>query len=217
MLGIDPINMILGLSLLALLPFIAVMVTSYVKLVVVFGLLRNALGVQQIPPNMVMNSMAILLSLFIMAPVGSAMYDAAKEGGLVRARGVADLDADQVERTAKPLKDFLRKHSHPSTRILFLKAAMQLWGENPEHQPDPDGFFILAPAFMLTELTEAFQIGFLLYLPFIVVDLVVSNILLAMGMMMMSPTTISLPFKLLIFVMINGWTRVMEGLLGTYR
>lgn len=217
MLGMNPTTMILGMALLALLPFIAVMVTSYVKLVVVFSLLRNALGVQQIPPNMVMNSMAILLSLFIMAPVGRAMYDAAAGSGATEARALTDLGAEQLERVAEPMKAFLRKHSHPSMRILFLRAAAQLWGDSPDAMADADGLFILAPAFMLTELTEAFQIGFLLYLPFIVVDLVISNILLAMGMMMVSPMTISLPFKLLVFVMINGWTKVIEGLMATYR
>ncbi len=205
------------MTLLALLPFMAVMVTSYVKLVVVFSLIRNAIGIQQVPPNMVMNSMAILLSVFIMAPVGKAMYAAATDSGATGAKGLGDLRAEQIERVAEPMKEFLRKHSHPSMRIVFLKAAAQLWGDEPGVTADPDGLFILAPAFMLTELTEAFQIGFLLYLPFIVVDLVISNILLAMGMMMLSPTTISLPFKLLIFVMINGWTRVIEGLMSTYR
>ncbi|MDR0361991.1 MAG: type III secretion system export apparatus subunit SctR [Planctomycetota bacterium] len=217
MLGIDPVAMAVGLGLLALLPFLAVMVTSYVKLVVVFGLLRNAMGIQQIPPNMVINSMAILLSLFVMAPVGQAMYSNAVESGVADARSLGDLSPAKLEKAAEPLRDFLKAHSHPSMRILFLRAAAQLWGGDESRLPDPDGLFILAPAFMLTELTEAFQAGFLLYLPFVVVDLVISNILLAMGMMMVSPMTISLPFKLLLFVMINGWTKVIEGLLSTYR
>ncbi len=215
MLGVNPISLIMGLAGLALLPFIAVMVTSFVKLVVVFSLLRNAMGIQQIPPNMVMNSLAILLTLFIMAPVGSEIYanvtaNSAKTEPL-------ELNTKTLELAAEPLRLFLKKHSHPATRILFLKAAAQLWGNDETKVPNPEGFFILAPAFMLTELTEAFQIGFLLYLPFIVVDLVISNILLAMGMMMVSPMTISLPFKLLLFVMINGWTKVIESLLSTYR
>lgn len=217
MLGIDPVAMVVGLGLLALLPFLAVMVTSYVKLVVVFGLLRNAMGIQQIPPNMVMNSMAILLTLFIMAPVGQEMYQRVTDGGAAEVRGLGDLDAAKLAHAAEPLKAFLKKHSHPSMRILFLRAAAQLWGGDESRLPDPEGLFILAPAFMLTELTEAFQAGFLLYLPFVVVDLVISNILLAMGMMMVSPMTISLPFKLLLFVMINGWTKVIEGLIATYR
>ena len=217
MLGVDPITLVVGLSLLALAPFAAVMVTSYVKLVVVFSLLRNALGIQQIPSNMVLNSMAILLTLFVMAPVGYDMMAVARETGLTEAKSAGDLDSGMIGRVAEPLRMFLEKHAHPSMRILFLRAAMQLWGDNPDRAPDPEGFFILAPAFMLTELTQAFQIGFLLYLPFVVVDLVISNILLAMGMMMVSPMTISLPFKLLLFVMINGWTRVIEGLLLTYR
>ena len=217
MLGIDPVSMVVGLALLALLPFLAVMVTSYVKLVVVFGLLRNALGIQQIPPNMVMNSMAILLTLFIMAPVGQETYRLLVEDGVSEVREIGDIRLSSVENASQPLRNFLRKHSHPTMRILFLNAAAQLWGDDVSRLPDPEGFFILAPAFMLTELTEAFQAGFLLYLPFVAVDLVVSNILLAMGMMMVSPMTISLPFKLLLFVMINGWTRVVEGLIATYR
>jgi len=217
MLGVDPVTLAIGLSLLALAPFLAVMVTSYVKLVVVFSLVRNALGIQQVPPNMVLNSMAILLTLFVMAPVGHQTLAAARAGGLDRARGVGDLDAAVLADVAEPLRAFLHRHSHPSMRMVFLRAAAMLWGDDPGRAPDAEGFFILAPAFLLTELTQAFQIGFLLYLPFIVVDLVISNILLAMGMMMVSPMTISLPFKLLLFVMINGWTRVIEGLLATYR
>ena len=217
MLGIEPVTMVVGLSLLALAPFVAVMVTSYVKLVVVFGLIRNALGIQQIPPNMVLNSMAILLTLFVMAPVGHDMLAAARETGVVEARAVGDVDSDALARVAEPLRAFLKKHAHPSMRILFLKAAAQLWGDDPDKAPDPEGFFILAPAFMLTELTEAFQIGFLLYLPFIVVDLVISNILLAMGMMMVSPMTISLPFKLLLFVTLDGWLKISQGLMYSYK
>ncbi|MDR1534547.1 MAG: type III secretion system export apparatus subunit SctR [Planctomycetota bacterium] len=217
MLGIDPVALSIGLGLLALLPFLAVMLTSYVKLVVVFSLIRNALGVQQIPPNMVMNSMAILLTLFIMAPVGRAMHGAALEAGLNRSRGTSDLSLEKIGAVAAPLREFLLKHSHPSMRIIFLNAARHLWRDTPDHPANPDDFLTLASAFMLTELTEAFQIGFLLYMPFIVVDLVISNILLAMGMMMVSPTTVSLPFKLLLFVMINGWSRIIEGLLTTYR
>ncbi|MDR3211648.1 MAG: type III secretion system export apparatus subunit SctR [Planctomycetota bacterium] len=217
MLDVDPVSLVIGLSLLALLPFLAVMLTSYVKMVVVFSLLRNALGVQQIPPNMVMNSLAILLTLFVMAPVGQAMYRLAVENPGTEIKGMGDVRIETLERVGAPLKAFLLKHSNPSLRVLFLQAAEQLW-ENPTERPtDSESFFILAPSFMLTELSEAFQIGFLLYLPFIVVDLVISNILLAMGMMMVSPMTISLPFKLLLFVMINGWTKVVDGLLATYR
>jgi type III secretion protein R len=213
----DPIALIAGMTLLALLPFVAVIVTSYVKLIVVFSLIRNALGIQQIPPNMVMNSIAIILSLFIMAPVGKEMYAIAQAEGVTGVAAVRDINPAAVEKVAAPLTAFLKKHSHPSMRILFLRAAGELWGDDAELSVDPEGALILAPAFMLTELTEAFQIGFLLYLPFIVVDLVISNILLAMGMMMVSPMTISLPFKLLLFVMVNGWTRIIEGLIATYR
>lgn len=216
-LDFDPITVIVGLSLLALAPFFAIMLTSYVKLVVVFSLVRNALGIQQIPPNMVINGMAILLSVFIMAPVGMDVADAARANGLLSVRALAEVRAEKVEQAAEPLKNFLRQQTAPAMRLVFLRAAEVLWGDKASRAPDPDGFFVLAPAFMLSELATAFEIGFLLYLPFIVVDLVVSNILLAMGMMMVSPMTISLPFKLLLFVMANGWTRIIEAVIGTYR
>jgi len=214
----DPVTLVVGLFILAILPFIAIMVTSYVKLVVVFSLVRNALGVQQIPPNMVLNGIAIILSLFIMAPVG---YDALDIYKKKTAGAPAPTDVKGLlslgEEVGAPLLSFLKKNASPKTRLFFMKSAMKIWPPDKVALLRPDSLYILVPSFMLTELTEAFEIGFLLYLPFIVIDLVISNILLAMGMQMVSPMTISTPFKLLLFVMVNGWTKVIEGLILTYR
>jgi type III secretion protein R len=214
----DPVTLVVGLFLLAILPFIAVMVTSYVKLVVVFSLVRNAMGVQQVPPNMVLNGLSIILSLFIMAPVGHDALEIYRQK-TKDAPAPTDLKGTLalVDEVKTPLIGFLKKNSSPRNRLFFMKSAMKIWPREKLPQLRSDSFYILVPAFVLTELTEAFEIGFLLYLPFVVIDLVISNILLAMGMMMVSPTTISTPFKLLLFVMVNGWTKVIEGLILTYR
>ena len=214
----DPVTLVVGLFVLGILPFVAIMVTSYVKIVVVASLVRNALGVQQIPPNMVLNGIAIILSFFIMAPVAYETLEIYKKETAGGEQGT-DLKSTLAlaQKIDGPLAAFLKKNSSPKNRLFFMKTAIKIWPKDKLPDLSPDSYYILVPAFMLTELTEAFEIGFLLYLPFVVIDLVVSNILLAMGMMMVSPMTISTPFKLLLFVMVNGWTRIIEGLILTYR
>ncbi|MBG0775370.1 MAG: type III secretion system export apparatus subunit SctR [Desulfovibrionaceae bacterium] len=210
----NPLALIGLLVSLSLAPFVAIMVTSYVKLVVVMSLIRNALGVQQIPPNMVLNGLAIILTIFVMAPVGGEMMD------IVQRRGMPDSMAQMRElgeEAAGPLRAFLLAHSEKRERAFFLKSAQVLWPKEKAAHLDEQNLIILVPAFAVTELTAAFKIGFLLYLPFVAIDLIVSNILLAMGMMMVSPMTISLPFKLLLFVLLEGWAKTIHGLLLTYR
>ncbi len=210
----DPFMIIALLALLTLAPFIAVMVTSYVKLVVVLSLVRNALGVQQVPPNMVINGLAIILTLFIMAPVGQQIYDQ------VQGKNYSFNDVDGLiqgaEKAKEPIRAFLLKHSRPRIRAFFMKSAQILWPKESSASLRDDDLMILAPSFTISELTMAFEIGFLLYLPFIAIDLIISNILLAMGMMMVSPMTVSLPFKLLLFVLLEGWTKIVQGLIMTY-
>ncbi|WP_018692215.1 type III secretion system export apparatus subunit SctR [Algicola sagamiensis] len=211
----DPFYLILALSLMALVPFLAVMLTSFVKIVVVLSLLRNALGVQQIPPNMALHGLAIILSIYIMAPVGYAIAD------IVTANPVQWDDPAALKeiliQAAEPLREFLSKYSSEEERQFFLHTAQKLWPEEMANSVDGDHFLILIPTFVVSELTSAFEIGFLLYLPFIVIDLIVSNILLAMGMMMVSPMTISLPFKLLLFVLLDGWAKLIHGLVLSYQ
>lgn len=213
--GFDRFSLIFIFALLGLAPFVLMVVSSFLKIVVVLSLIRNALGVQQIPPNTIINSMAIMLSIFIMAPIAEDTYAILKG---------KDLDYKQTENILtgfelgkKPVQDFLMKHSGKVERSFFLKTAKVIWPEGRAESLTEDSFLILIPAFTISELTSAFKIGFLLYLPFIIIDLVVSNILLAMGMMMVSPMTISLPFKLLLFVLINGWSRLIHGLVLTYQ
>jgi type III secretion protein R len=210
----DPVTLIVLLGALAVVPFVAVMCTTYVKLVVVLGLVRNALGVQSIPPNLALNGIAIVLSVYIMAPVLRASWDVVRE----TPPALSDLRTigDAVEKAAEPWREFLLRHTTTRERVFFVQAARRLWPPEQAAGVTDRDFLVLVPAFITSELTEAFKLGFLLFLPFVVIDLVVSNILLAMGMMMVSPMTISLPFKLFLFVVVDGWQRLIEGLVLTY-
>lgn len=213
--GINPLYFIAGIAALGLAPFFLMMVTSYVKIIVVTSLVRNALGVQQIPPTMVMNGLAMILTLFIMAPMCMDMKDILDKKQVSAEPGVTEL-VDLAQDLSVPLKNFLASHTEPSIVKAFVQTAKKLWPQDKQEFISEDNFLILIPAFTISELTKAFQVGFLLYLPFIVIDLIISNILLAMGMMMVSPMTISLPFKLLLFVTLDGWLKISQGLLLSY-
>lgn len=210
----DPATLVVLMGAIAVLPFVAITVTSYVKLVVVFGLLRNALGVQNIPPNMALNAIAILLSAYIMQPVAKSAYQAVRDRPIAY-QTFGEL-ADTIALGADPVRDFLVKHTSSTTRHFFVNATHKLWSKDDSADVVDNAFLILIPAFITSELEEAFKVGCLLFLPFIVIDLVISNILLAMGMMMVSPMTISLPFKLFLFVAVNGWQRLIHGLVLSY-
>lgn len=212
----SPFYLMIPLALMALVPFLAVMGTSFLKLVVVFSILRNATGLQQIPPNIAMNALAIILTLYIMAPVGFEAWDIMEEENISFQTDDSKVMMDNIEMLIKPYRDFLRKNTNERERNFFLKTARILWPKAYQAQLSADDLIVLMPSYCITELTKAFEIGFLLYLPFIIIDLIVSNILLAMGMMMVSPMTISLPFKLLLFVLLDGWTRLIQGLVLSY-
>lgn len=217
--SINPGLIILTVVGLALAPFVAVMVTSFTKIVVVLSLLRNALGLQQSPPNVVINGLALILSFYVMAPVLSGSMSAAQElqGEEIQASG---WDMDRLVAVAdagkEPFRDFLVKHSSESERAFFLSTGKRLLGEERAEEMSDRDFMVVIPAFTVSELTAAFQIGFLIFLPFIIIDLIVANILMALGMMMLSPTMVSLPFKLLLFVFIDGWSKLVHGLVLTY-
>jgi type III secretion protein R len=210
----DPFNLILILATAALLPFFLVVSTSFIKLSVVFSLIRNALGVQQIPPNMALNALAIILSGYIMAPVLMETFD------LVSATkpnfGTMEGLKSAYESGRKPLERFLDRHAADREKAFFLESALTLWPKNLSEGLTKNSMIIVLPAFTVSQLREAFEIGFLLYLPFIAIDLIVTNVLLALGMMMVSPLTISLPFKLFLFIMVDGWSRLILGLIKTY-
>ena len=210
----SPSSALITVVLLALAPFVAVMVTSFTKIVVVLSLLRNALGVQQVPPNVVLNGLALVLTIYVMYPVGQAMSE--NVAGIEDIGSSTDSMLEAVDASKEPLREFLVKHSSPREREFFLKTARKMVDEEQAAELSASDFIVTIPAFTVSELTSAFQIGFLIFLPFIVVDLVISNILLAMGMMMLSPTIVSLPFKLLLFVLVEGWTKLAHGLVLSY-
>lgn len=210
----DPITLAMLLGMLALLPTVLVATTSFLKISIVMSLIRNALGVQQIPPNLALYGMALIITVYIMAPVGQRIYETTMQQPQAM-KSVEALIAG-VRTGADPLREFMVRNSRAEQRDFFVESARKMWGPAMSANVKPNDFLILMPAFLVSELTAAFQIGFLLYLPFVVIDLIVSNILLAMGMMMVSPVTISLPLKLFLFVMVDGWSRLIHGLIQTY-
>lgn len=210
----SPSSALVTVVVLALAPFVAVMVTSFTKIVVVLSLLRNALGLQQVPPNVVLNGMAIVLTVYVMFPVGQQMGD---KIGSIEGLGTSTKSLLSAADSAKePLREFLIKHSHPRERTFFLRTAQKSLATDKAVQLSERDFIVVLPSFTVSELSTAFQIGFLIFLPFLVVDLVVSNILMAMGMQMLTPTTVSLPFKLLLFVLVDGWVKLSHGLVLSY-
>ncbi|MDA8457342.1 type III secretion system export apparatus subunit SctR [Acidovorax sp. GBBC 3334] len=215
--GLDPVSLALSLLLLAVLPFAAMIVTSYTKVVVVLGLLRNALGVQQVPPNMVLNGIAIIISVYVMAPIAMEASERMQMAPPAAQSSNTQQLLTAASAAREPFRKFLGKHADPAEKAFFLKSAQALWPEERAKALQPDDLIVLAPAFLLTELTAAFRIGFLLYLAFIIVELVIANVLLAMGLSQVSPTNIAIPFKLLLFVVLDGWSQVMHGLVMTYR
>jgi type III secretion protein R len=214
----DPLLIVTLLGAVALLPFLALLVTSFTKIVVVLGLLRQALGLQQVPPNMVVNALALILSVYVMAPIGMHAADTLKEKlqGPISSRRFEDVTVI-YQSISTPLRGFLQKHTTDHDRAFFVRSAAKLWPPDEASQVHADDMLVLIPSFTLNELSSAFQIGFVIYLAFVVIDLIVGNVLLALGMQMLSPTTISTPFKLLLFVALDGWERLVHGLVLSYQ
>jgi flagellar biosynthetic protein FliP len=201
-------QMILLLTVLSLAPSILVTVTSFTRIVVVLSILRNALGTQQTPPNIVLVSLALFLTGFIMAPTFEESYKAGIEPMI---EGQIE-EAEAFDLASKPFKIFMLTNVRESDLQLFLEIR---GGDLPETALDTP-FSVLVPAFMISELRRAFEIGFLLYIPFLVIDLVVASILMSMGMMMLPPVMLSLPFKLIFFVMVDGWNLVASSLVQSF-
>jgi len=196
------------LTVLSLAPSVLVMVTSFTRIIVVLSILRSAIGLQSAPPNSVMVSLALFLTAFVMAPVFQTAYD----------DGIRPLVEDTItmpeafERGSAPFHAFMRSHVREQDLALFIGLA----GEAAPATPEELSLRVLVPAFMISELRRAFEIGFLLYLPFVIIDLVVASVLMAMGMMMLPPVVISLPFKLIFFVLVDGWNLVAGSLVQSF-
>ena len=211
----DITGLLIVIVAISLVPFVAMVVTSYAKIVVVLGLLRNALGVQQVPPNMVLNGIAILVSLYVMAPVG--MQAAQSMQGQPIAGQPTQALIQVFDAAREPFRAFLQKHTNEREKRFFIRSASVVWPRDAAASLHENDLIVLAPAFTLTELTDAFKIGFLLYIAFIVIDLVIANVLLAMGLNQVTPTNVAIPFKLLLFVVMDGWSTLIHGLVMTYR
>ncbi|MFT3707178.1 MAG: type III secretion system export apparatus subunit SctR [Archangium sp.] len=216
-----PLVLMIALAALGLAPFVLLMVTSFVKISVVLSIVRSALGTQQIPPTQVITGLAIILTVYIMAPVGQAMFRAADADNVTQGGDFMNVQSvDKLIKAAgrakEPLRDFLLKKVTTKDRTLFYSLALKLRKPEDRASIGEKDFLILVPSFVVSELKEAFQIGFLLFVPFLVIDMVVANILLALGMQMLSPTTISMPFKLLLFVLVDGWYLIAKGLVVGY-
>ncbi|HLP68213.1 MAG TPA: type III secretion system export apparatus subunit SctR [Rhizobium sp.] len=208
------IPIIIIVSTIGLIPLAVVTMTGFLKISIVLFLIRNALGIQQSPPNLVLYGVALILTVYVTTPLVGEMYrtlsteqiDVQSMDSMMRA-------ADQVR---APLQVHLTRYTDENERRFFLQATERIWSEEARAAVKSDSLLILVPAFVSSELTRAFEIGFLLYLPFLVIDLIVSMVLMAMGMMMVSPTLISIPLKIFLFVAVNGWSRLMHGLILSY-
>jgi len=213
----SPLSMMGMLALMSLLPFAVLMLTSFSKIAVVLSLARSAMGTQQAPPTIVLTGLAAVLTGHIMAPVMERMYDAGQVAyAEVEAASGAQL-LSAASRVAEPLRSFLVKHGSPEERARFVDLARELRPPQEAGAVRETDLFVVIPAFVITELKESFQIGFLVFLPFLVLDMVIANVLLALGMQTLSPSQVSLPFKILLFVAVDGWALLARGLILGYR
>jgi type III secretion protein R len=208
-----PAELLLLVAAVALLPILLVTLTSFLKIAVVLSVVRSALGAPQVPPTSAVTGLALVLTLSVMAPVGEASWAAVRAGPTTPG---LDGALEAGERALPPLRQFLARFARPDDRAAFLELAQQLRGPERSTGAGPDDLAVLAPAFMVSELRRAFTIGFLVFLPFLVVDLVVANVLLALGLTQLSPTSVALPLKLLLLVAVDGWRLLARGLAAGY-
>ena len=214
--GNDPVVLILILVFCSLIPILFILTTSFVKISMVCILARDSLGVQQVPPNIVLYGLSLILSLYVMGPIYNNSYNIMHQDLISGNQITAKKLIDNFDASSTPLRQFLIKHSDREQKDFFYKSLKKYWTSDMLKDVTINDFIILVPSFVVSELTQGFKIGFLIYLPSIIIDIIVSNLLMAMGMMMMSPVTISLPIKLLLFISIDGWTRLINVILGTY-
>ena len=204
----EAVNLYLLMFLIALIPSFLVLTTSFTRTIIVLSFTRNALGTQQSPPNQVLIVLALFLSVFIMRPV----YQEVNEEALQPMLAGEISREESFEIAEGPIKSFMLEQTRTSDLELFV----QISGDEFPDEPDELSLFTVIPAFAISELRTAFTIGFLIFIPFLVIDIVVASILMSMGMFMLSPVMISLPFKLLLFVMVDGWYLVVESLVGSF-
>lgn len=201
------LQMLIVMTLFSLIPFVFCCMTSFLRFVIVFSMLKTAMGTQQVPPSIVIIGLAMILTFYTMGSTFQKMY----EMGSVPYQKNQNI-VEAINEGSKPLKEFMMKQTRESDLAFFVEMS----NGKPPKSPDEITVWQVAPAFIISELKTAFEIGFIIFVPFIVLDLVVANILLALGMFMLSPTIISLPFKLLIFIAVDGWALIVQGLVTSY-
>jgi type III secretion protein R len=208
------VGIIIVVATIGLIPLVVVTMTAFLKISVVLFLIRNAIGVQQAPPNLVLYGIALILTVYVTTPLIGEIYNilANRPLDLQSVEGVRST-ADAVR---TPVQTYLARFAHQRERDFFIQATKGVWSPEAHANLKDDDLVVLIPAFVASELTRAFEIGFLLYIPFLVIDLIVANVLMAMGMMMVSPTLISIPLKIFLFVAVEGWSRLMHGLILSY-
>ena len=206
---VDNIKLLIILTILTLLPSIIIMMTSFVRIIVVFGFLRSALGTQQSPPNQVLVGLALFMTIFIMTPI----YTNINTNAITPYLDNKISQEQAIETGAKPLREFMLKQTRQKDLKLFVDTAKL--GENITKDNVP--LYVVIPSFIISELKTAFQIGFLLFIPFLIIDLVVASVLMSMGMFMLPPVMVSLPFKLLLFVMVDGWYMLVQSLIVSFK
>ena len=207
--NVPALDAIFTLTMVALLPSLVVMMTSFTRIIIILALTRNAMGVQQTPPNMVLTGIALFLTLYIMNPVLGQLQENAYEPYV---RGEIT-QQEAVTRLSGPIKEFMLRNTEKSTLDLFVRLSGSEVEENVEDYP----LTVVTPAFMTNELKRGFTAGFLIYLPFLVIDVVVATTLMSMGMVMLPPTMVSLPFKLLLFVTVDGWELLFSSIVQSFR
>jgi type III secretion protein R len=208
------LSIVIVITALGMMTFAVVTMTSFIKISVVMFLLRNALGIQQTPPNIILYGIALVLTIFISAPVAKQIYKELQDPSL---KSETMQDWIKIgERVREPVRQYLSRFTRQPEREFFVGATKRIWPEDMRQDVTSDDFAIVVPSFVISELRRAFEIGFLIYLPFIAIDLIVSAILMALGMVMVPPITISVPFKLFLFVTIEGWSKLFHSLVLSY-
>lgn len=212
----DVVSFSVFLGLLSLIPLIVITTTSFLKVSLVLVVLRNAIGVQQVPPTIAIYGISLIMALFIMSPtvqeVGKRVMEV--DTKTVDVRSATFLA--QAKEAFEPIREFMLKHSRPEQRELFLDSAKKLWPKDVAKEATSSDLPVLLPAFVVSELQTGYEIGFLIYIPFVVIDLLFANLLMALGMQQVSPQTLTIPLKLLLFVLVDGWGKLLNALALSY-
>jgi type III secretion protein R len=214
----DVVSFAILLALLSLVPLMIVTTTSFLKISLVLLVLRNAIGVQQVPPTLAIYGISLALSAFVMAPT---LHDIGKQAAsfeptMSRTRAATAPVIEQAQAAFEPVRKFMLRFARPEQRELFLASAKKLWSKEYASEAKSSDALILIPAFVVSELQTGYEIGFLIYIPFVVIDLLISNLLMALGMQQVSPQTITIPLKLLLFSLVDGWSKLLNALTMSY-